>query len=113
VPLFRTRFNERSYNQSEKIGKALAQILDIPLYTKVCKRVRYTKSQAKLNKAGRQQNLIDAFWGNPQKHFGEKNLLIVDDVLTTGATLKNLTIALSKITNGKIYGFTIATADEK
>ncbi len=113
VPLYRTRFSQRSYNQSEQIGEALSSILHIPLYPHACKRIHYTQSQAKLNKAEREKNLIGVFRSNPKQHFGEKNLLAVDDVLTTGSTLKNLALSLQSITNGKIYGFTLATASEK
>ena len=113
VPLYRTRFSQRSYNQSEQIGKALSSILQIPLYPKACKRIHYTQSQTKLSKAEREKNLIGVFRSHPKQHFGEKNLLVVDDVLTTGTTLKQVTLALKKITNGKIYGFTLATANEK
>ncbi len=113
VPLFPTRFKQRSYNQSEQIGKALSQILDIPLYNKICQRVRYTQSQTKLTKAERVKNLQGAFRSKIKNHLGNKNLLAVDDVLTTGSTLKNLSLALHEVTDGKIYGFTLANANEK
>ncbi len=114
MPLFRIRYNERSYNQSEHIAKALSKILGVELLPKICKRVRYTKTQARLKNAdARKKNLAGAFACRGKNHLGNKNLLVVDDVLTTGATLQNLVTTLSQITNGKIYGFTLATASEK
>ena len=113
VPLYSTRFRERGYNQSVQIGEALSTILNIPLFPSACKRTRYTRSQAKLSKSERENNLVNAFRAKPIKSLQDGNLLLIDDVLTTGSTLKQVSLAVQKITTGNIYAFTLASAKEK
>ena len=86
VPLHPKKKHERGYNQSELIVKKLSELLDIDYKCDVIERKKYTVSQTTLNKNERMQNVGDAFvcQGNVQN----KTLLIVDDVITTGSTLK-------------------------
>ncbi len=113
VPLYSTRFRERGYNQSVQIGESISTILNIPLFPSACKRTRYTRSQAKLSKSERESNLVNAFRAKSIKSLQDGNILLIDDVLTTGSTLKQVSLAVQKITTGNIYAFTLASAKEK
>ncbi len=85
VPLHRSRFAERGYNQSEMIGKGLSKALGIPMVTDALVRSSKTKTQTKKSQTERWQNVEDAF--ELRKPLGGK-LILVDDVVTTGATLE-------------------------
>ncbi len=86
VPLHPQKERERGFNQSTLIAKQLAKYLEIP-FNESLTRVRYTKSQTKLNRERRKQNMRNAF--RLSSSVEGKKLLIVDDVITTGATLNS------------------------
>ncbi len=84
VPLHRLRLRKRSYNQSLLLARALSKILDVPVATDLLMRHRDTASQQGLDADSRRRNLRSAFRLQRPLH-GEK-VLLIDDVLTTGAT---------------------------
>lgn len=86
IPLHPSRQRERGYNQSEDIARGLAQALGIPLYTDLLVRRRATSQQAKLDVEARRQNVQGAFALGRSVPTGAR-LCLVDDVVTTGATL--------------------------
>jgi competence protein ComFC len=95
-PLFRSKLFERDYNQAEFLVKGLSEFCDLTTNNNLVKRIRKTKTQTKLNKVERQKNLKDAFLvSNEIKQY--KNILIVDDVITTGATMKEISRAIIAI----------------
>ena len=95
VPLHWRRRLLRGYNQAERIARALARRLDLPL-APVLRRVRATPPQTSLGKAGRLANLRDAFRLGPGARVRSLHLLLVDDVATTGATLDAAAVVLRK-----------------
>lgn len=101
VPLHRTRLRERGYNQSYQIAKGIAQILQLPLLAhRHFKRIRPTKTQTKLSIAEREENIRGAF-RIAERHYElvrDKRVLLVDDVMTTGATILNCAEALQQAT---------------
>lgn len=99
VPLHWKRFWWRSYNQSDHLGWTLAQQFSLNGMTshcdnKILKRIKATRPQQGLSRASRQTNLLGAF--KVIKPIDEKHVAIVDDVVTTGATINLLCMELRK-----------------
>lgn len=86
VPLHPRRLREREFNQSELLAARLSRLSGIPVLNAL-RRVRYTTTQTKLDRKHRRQNLRDAFILSKNTCVTNGNLLLVDDVLTTGSTL--------------------------
>lgn len=86
VPLHPVKFNRRGYNQSERFAEGLAEIMDIPLYNALM-RVKYTETQTNKTRLQRWQNVEEVFKLSHDAEIGHKKILLVDDVMTTGATL--------------------------
>jgi len=86
VPLHRARLRERGYDQALELAKSIAKRIDVPLHRKHLRRVRRTARQSELGLAARQRNLRGAF-----AVAGEslpRHVALIDDVMTTGATLR-------------------------
>jgi len=88
VPLHPARRRERGYNQAWRLAVGLARRLGAPALEDVLVRVRHTAAQARLDPAERRRNLAGAFQAREPRCIRERRVLIVDDVLTTGATLE-------------------------
>ena len=90
VPLHWSRYSVRGFNQAEQIAKVLAKKRGIPM-AKVLKRVKKTAFQADLSAHARQSNVKDAFElvCSDVELFRHKHLVLVDDLLTTGSTIKS------------------------
>lgn len=89
VPLHRQRLRERGFNQALEIAQALSQRLQIPVVSNVLSRSRATLPQTGLSPAQRQSNTRGAF---EIQQCGElKRVAIVDDVITSGSTMRELT----------------------
>ena len=88
VPLHPTKLRERGYNQSEYIARGIREIIPIPIYSSLLRRHKYTVSQTHLTAAERKENVGEAFALNNRYllHVEGKRFLLVDDVITTGAT---------------------------
>jgi ComF family protein len=87
VPLHRSRLAERGYNQAAIVAGEIARVMGVPMFDRELVRLRRTGHQAKLDRRHRMQNLRGAF--GPAKAtpaFAGMRVLLVDDVLTTGAT---------------------------
>jgi len=93
VPLHHRRRGERGYNQSDLLAKQVSMASGLPIWTQALKRVRYTQQQAHLGAAERKSNLANAFRADESQVRG-KCLVLVDDVFTTGATLRECAKAL-------------------
>lgn len=86
IPLHRRRQRKRGYNQSQKIAEGIAHIVGVPIYDKVVERVVYTDTQTKKNKEERMHNVKDIFKVVDPIPLAGKHILVLDDVITTGAT---------------------------
>jgi ComF family protein len=106
VPLHRDRLAERGFNQAEELAHAVAQALHLPLIGNRLARTRATEQQARLDARARAENMRGAFlWHGaapPQR------VLLVDDVLTTGATMGACAEALRAAGVEEVYGLALA-----
>jgi len=110
VPLHTKKLRERGYNQVEGFGKALANGLGKKYSDDVLVRTQYSKTQTKKNLAARAEIISEAFDVASTDAGTEKHFLLVDDVITTGATLEACGKALLKIPGAKVSVITIAYA---
>ncbi len=94
VPLHRTRQRERGYNQAAALAVALAEAIATPRLAGALTRVRATRAQARLGPAERRKNIAGAFRVERPTALEGRSVLLVDDVLTTGATLESALAAL-------------------
>ena len=91
IPLHRIKHRERGYNQSEFVAQGIASTICKPMIVDAVRRIRHTQSQTKLNLEERYKNMKNAFEilpGASKKFFG-KTCLLVDDVITSGATINS------------------------
>jgi ComF family protein len=113
VPLHPTRFNWRGFNQAEALSRRLGQVWQVPVGTQLLQRVKVTKSQVELKGKARQENVKGAFRLNtrlaqkPQVLKG-KAFLLVDDVWTTGSTMRECGKVLKQAGADQIWGLTLA-----
>ena len=89
VPLHPKKQKIRGYNQSECIAKGLSGSLNAPVLTDVLLRQVHTKTQTKMNKEERWDNVSGAFVIDNMDFIDNKHVLLVDDVITTGATIEH------------------------
>lgn len=87
IPLHKKKLRKRKYNQSERICVGLSQILGIPIDTTSIVRIKNTKTQTSMTHTKRLHNMNDAFVLKDHRHLVNKHICIVDDVVTTGATI--------------------------
>ena len=111
IPIHHLKKVERGYNQSDYIVKGLSKSLNIPYSTKSLKRTRHTESQTKLNINRRAENVANAFKVRNAKKIIGKNILLADDVITTGATIQECAKALVNAGANAVYTCSIAIAD--
>jgi len=95
VPLHRTRRRERGYNQAAVLADALAEAIAAPRLAGALTRVRSTRAQARLGPAERRRNIAGAFRVERPAAMKGRSVLLVDDVMTTGATLESSLVALA------------------
>lgn len=100
VPLHPKRLKERGFNQSIEIAKVIGKNLRIPIDTESLARIKNTNAQSNLKKQDRQKNLENAFQLN--KKIVASHIAILDDVLTTGATIRSLIHTIASQNTPKI-----------
>ena len=111
VPLHPKKLKERGYNQVTTFGKALANGLNLKYDDTILFRKKYSKTQSKKNLLGRSENIESIFDIHSTKENQNKHFLLIDDVLTTGATLEACSRALRKIPGAKISIVCMAIAN--
>lgn len=96
LPLSRERKKARGYNQVEEITKQLPKKWRAQVNTSLLSRTRHTEAQTTLNRAERLKNMTGAFTVSQTQPFPTSPLIIIDDVVTTGATLQAAKAAILK-----------------
>ncbi len=89
IPLHPKKKRQRGYNQATEISKGLIKELQIPIDEKSVKRIHHNKSQTKFSKFDRYENVRSIFEVSHPEKLRNKHVLLVDDVLTTGATIES------------------------
>lgn len=108
VPLHPKRFHERGYNQSELLAKSLSKQLGIPWQNSLS-RIRHTPHQTGMNREERLKNLDGAFAMHPKAAVAGKRVILVDDVFTTGTTIRQCARVLYQHGAVEILGATLAS----
>ena len=132
IPLHPKRLRWRGFNQAELLAQVISKELNIPVINNLLIRTKHTQPQAKIENAQqRQQNIKQAFGLNPQEvwhnqvgtfetkvpldrpdlylnNLSNKTLILIDDISTTGATLKECTKILKSLKPKEIFGLVIA-----
>jgi len=108
IPLHKKRFAERGFNQATSIARVLSRELGIALRDTAVVRTRDTPHQARLDKEGRLQNVKEAFGVPDSEGIAQKRVLLVDDVLTTGATMQECAKVLLDHGASQVSAFTLA-----
>lgn len=110
VPLHPLRKLKRGYNQSELLCRAISSVLNKPVVVNNLIRKRYTDSQTHKNRMDRMDNMADVFAVRHPERFENKHLLLVDDIITTGATTESCYAALRNIPGLRISVASLAVA---
>ncbi len=95
VPLHESRLRERGYNQALELAKPLARALHLPLHPHALRRIRSTQAQSGLDARARRRNLRGAFEIDPAQTL-PTHVALLDDVMTTGSTLRECARVLRK-----------------
>ncbi|SEA85237.1 ComF family protein [Pedobacter hartonius] len=89
VPLHIKKERKRGYNQSRLIAEGMSRVLQVPVNTSLLVRRRNTGTQTKKNRYSRFENMKAVFYAPMPEELAAKNVILVDDVITTGATLES------------------------
>ena len=108
VPIHKKRMKTRGYNQSELIARELAKTYGNKMYTDVLIKIKNNKAQSTLNKEERENNAKNVYKLCKLEKINNKKVLILDDIYTTGATVKECALELSKANVKEIGIFTVA-----
>lgn len=111
VPLHHLKKAERGYNQSFYIAKGISETAKLPINNRIIKRKKFTQSQTTMNLIERQDNINGAFKIKNGEKLSGKNVLLIDDVITTGATTSECGKVLLDRGVNKIYAASVAIAD--
>jgi competence protein ComFC len=111
IPLHPKKQHERGFNQSEIIAAEISRKLSIPMTTSTLSRTKYTTQQARLIHAERALNIHGAFAVKRPALLHGKRVILVDDVWTTGSTIREVVRAIHHtphLTTNKIFALTLA-----
>ena len=112
VPLHPSRKRKRGFNQSEILTDEISQKIGLPALKDVLRKKKRTKDQTNLNAMQREENVRGAFEIKNKDMVLNKNIVLVDDVITTGATLKECARTLAQAGASRILGLTVAVVGE-
>ena len=102
LPLFAAKERKRGYNQATVLCEGMAEIMQLPVLDKVVARSHKTTTQTKKGRLERWNNVEGKFLLHDDTLINEKHVILIDDVITTGATLEACGTALLKANNVKL-----------
>ena len=109
VPLSAVRLKQRGYNQAALLAWPVAMSLHFVYSKEALLRIKESKSQVGLSFQDRRTNVAGVFWAD-SKIVSGKNVLVIDDVTTTGATIESCALSLSTAGAKEVYGLTLSRA---
>jgi len=108
VPIHKKRLNERGYNQSSLVARELGRLSGLPLIEDCLKRRTHTPPQVRtMSAAERRKNIADAF-SCVNKQLEGKQVILIDDVSTSGATMNTCAGVLKAAGATSVWGLTLA-----
>jgi ComF family protein len=110
LPLFMDKERKRGYNQAAVICKGLSDIMNIPVLSGIVTRSRFTETQTKKHRTERWENVAGSFIITEKEKLIGKNVLLIDDVITTGATLEACGLAMLQAADVKLSIATLSIA---
>jgi ComF family protein len=111
VPLHSLRKFDRGFNQSKYIANGIGKELGIDVKSNFLKRIRYTETQTNLTLKEREENISNAFQAKHKRLIEGKYFLLVDDIITTGATIRECGKVLLDKGAARVYACSAAIAD--
>lgn len=113
VPAHKTTLKSRGYNQAKLLANCCCQNLNLKLEEDVLLRIKENASQVELSAKEREKNIENSFIVNNKTAIKHKTVLVIDDVLTTGATLNEVARVLKNAGASKVIGLTFANTTRK
>lgn len=110
VPITNQKLKEREFNQSELLANTIGNLLGLPIYTHLLERTKEVKPQVGLPLKERERNVRGAFKVTNPQFLKNRRILLLDDVMTTGATVNECSKQLRRAGGKNIYVWTLASA---
>ena len=110
IPLHPRRMRERGYNQSEYIARGISEVTGIPVDIDHVTRIKNTPQQALQTGDERKQNVADAFMVHHPEQLYNKHILVVDDLITTGETMRSCLKAMKRFRKATFSVFALCKA---
>lgn len=108
VPLYWYKENQRGFNQAEIFAQKFAELWKLEYKKGLLMRSKFTPPQAGLTQNQRKRNIANAFYIHPNIQYPVSNIILIDDIWTTGATLKTCGALLKKSRAEIVWGLTLA-----
>jgi ComF family protein len=108
VPLHPLKRRQRQFNQAERLARGLGRALALPVNGRVVRRVQFTETQTRLSRPQRASNVSDAFAPRAGVELHGQRVILVDDVMTTGATTSACARALRQAGAADVCVWTVA-----
>lgn len=110
LPSHRRKEAKRGYNQSQLLATYLGKALNIGVSHNNLIKIRHTKDQNKLNRHERLNNLKDSFKVKDRREIGNKSILLIDDIITTGTTMSECSKVLIENEARAVYGLALTSS---
>ncbi len=111
VPLRKNKLKKRGFNQSAEIARELSKSLKIPVQDNLLIKIKKTPAQVELKKEERERNLKDAFFCPKPELVRDKKILLIDDVITTGSTMREASTTLRSAGAGQVQCLALAKGE--